>query len=521
MVPLRSAFRGPLPFLAAALAVFLASALLPDGFWIMDEAYAYLQVRALAGGSGIPPAIPYPGAELLGGEAGSLRPLPHHYGTYEDGVLRAQYSPLFAVLTLPGWLLLGRAGLVLLPCISMAFLCWLLSRRLRSAGFGPAGAALLPLAGFPAVFYAACLWSHMTALALCAAAWAAFSSGRRTMPFILLGMAGLLREECLVLVPAALLHFRSARAAAGSLLAAAVYLAGQKLLTGAWLGTHLQASGAEASLYGFADTGFLARRLFVLRGALLSCLPGADRAVSAALGAGLWLLWAMGRRESRAAEILSSAGAASCAALALLPAVRGFPLLTLLELKHPLVVFPALWLAGRRVPAAVLLPAATVLAMDPMHVLDVAWGARLLLPAGFLAAAALARPSRALPVVIAAGLLASAVSLGFLAAKRERSARLVEATSGHGAVIATSWILAGEFAGLQAEGVPVVLADSTAELHASLEAFGPLDPVVATPAVDAGAVAATLGPGFGPVPAGSVRFDPALEAVLLEPRPVP
>lgn len=535
MTPELPGRRGILTASAAAFSILVAAALLsPGGFWIMDEAFGFLQVAGLeSGGFRLPPAIPYPGADLLGRHASSLRPLPYHYGGMSGGSLYCQYSPLFAIMSVPGHLALGRPGILLVPAASCAILALLTAPMLVGRGFGGILSVSLVLLGTPVLFYGLSGWSHAPALALCAAAWAAFrrASGAAGVftPFLLVLCASLMREECLAFLPVLAVaggRKRMAASLAALALSALAFAGAQKLLTGSWLGTHLASSGSEQAVYGFSGLGFLGRKLFVVRTTLLSCIPGAGPALQTATGLLLWAVWGLSRGGGRRAQALSAVGCLASAALCVSGARGGFPLLAVMELKHPLVVIPLLWLADgpdRRwtAPAAVL--AALVLAMAPMHAQDVAWGSRLLLAPLSMLAVASARPPRTPAPAMVACLAAALVSLGFLVAKRERSERLVEEAGRlGGAVVATSWELAGEFAELQADGAPVVFADSTAELALALAALGPLHPVVASPAEDLVAVTgAARAAGVVLTPAVSVRFDPALEAVLLVPSGAP
>lgn len=511
-----------------ALSAWAFSMLLPESFWIMDEAFNYLSVEALhADPFTIPPAIAYPGSEAAGDAAESLRPLPHHYGFMRDGMLYSQYTPSLAIASLPFRAIAGRSGTMLLPALSLGAIVLLLGRMLRERGFDGRTAVAVLLAGTPLLFYSQTIWGHLPAIALCAGAWAAHRRGSTALPALLLLPACLLREECLLFVP--LLAFRrgwgrAASGAAAAALVAAAFLVLQRLATGSWIGTHLQASGTEADLYGFASAGFIERKVFVLRTALLSCLPGAGQTASALAGLMLWATWAMSRDDSRRSMVLTAAGCVFAALAALLPAFGGFALFSLFELKHPLVIFPAMWLAGRpgrgwMAPAAVF--GAVLMAMEPMHVLDAAWGMRLLIPAGLMFVAVSARPGRKAWAALAAGAVITCVSLGFLVSRRSRSASLVQAAEEHGgAVIATSWELPGEFARLQSEGTPVLFADSALEFAAALEALSGLDPVVVSPAEDVPTAVGVAGRlGWRLVPVFSVRFDPSLEAVVLDVEP--
>jgi len=510
---------------AAAIAAALLSSAIPGSFWIMDEAFNYLVAEGVYRDPlDLPPPVAYPGAGLLGEYAESLRPLPHHYGWFSEGILHAQYSPALGLLALPFRVLAGPAGYRLLSAASLGALVLLAGGLLLKKGFREGSAAALILAGTPFLFYSQTFWGHLPALALCAGAWAAYRRGSAVLPALLLLAACLLREECLLLVPLLAIPGHGRGVAARLAAPAAVvlgFLAMQKLLTGSWMGAHFSASGSEVALYGFADMGLLSRKLFVLRASLLSCLPLAGTVVSSIAGLALWALWALSRGDSRRSLALTWAGAALSAAFAIIPLLSGAGLFSLLELKHPLVIFPALWAARRPdrgwiAPTAVLV--ATLLYMDPMHALDVAWGMRLLFPALLMLAIASAGPGAGARAAITSGIVITAVSLSFLAVKRDRSADLVSAASSHGgAVIATSWELPGEFALLQDAGTPVVFADSTAEFAFALGALAPLDPVVVCPTDGAGMafeVAGMAGVALSPV--ATVRFDPLLEAVVLE-----
>ena len=510
---------------ASALAAALLSSALPRSFWIMDEAFNYLVAEGVYRDPlDQPPQVAYPGADMLDGHAESLRPLPHHYGWFSEGRLYAQYSPALGLLALPFRALAGPAGYRLLSAAGLGALVLLAGGLLRKKGFGDGAAAALILTGTPLLFYSQTFWGHLPALALCAGAWAARSRGSAVLPPVLLLAACLLREECLLLAPLLALP-RNGRSIASGLPAPAAVALGflvlQKILTGSWLGAHFSASGSEVALYGFADTGLLERKLFVLRTALLSCLPSAGTALSSAAGLALWMLWVLSRGDSPGSRVLTWAGASLSALAASVPLLYGAGLLSLLELKHPLVIFPALWAARRPsrgwiAPAAVLL--ATLLYMDPMHALDVAWGMRLLFPALLMLVLASAGPGAGARAAITAGVVISAVSLAFLAVKRERSAELLAVASEYGgAVITTSWELPGEFALLQESGIPVVFADSTGEFAFALGALAPLDPVVVCPSDGAGIASEVAGmAGVSLTPVATVRFAPLLEVVVLE-----
>jgi hypothetical protein len=167
-------------------------------------------------------------------------------------------------------------------------------------------------------------------------------------------------------------------------------------------------------------------------------------------------------------------------------------------------------------PAAAFI--ALVLVMQPQHVQDAAWGTRLVLLPLFLTVLGASRSGRILPVILL-GILSLCVSLGFLGTRRTRSAELAaQASEAGGAVIATSWLLPGEFSLLQAAGMPVAFAETPSDLHTALEALGPLDPVLAVRAEDYPRLAEVLGSwGMQPAITGGEEFDPGLQVLLVEP----
>jgi hypothetical protein len=117
---------------AAALAALLLSLALPRSFWIMDEAFNYLVAEGVYHDPlDLPPPVAYPGSELLGAHAESLRPLPHQYGWFEGGELHAQYSPALGLMALPFRALAGTAGYRLLSAASLGGLVLLAGGLLR------------------------------------------------------------------------------------------------------------------------------------------------------------------------------------------------------------------------------------------------------------------------------------------------------------------------------------------------------------------------------------------------------
>lgn len=497
----------------------VASLVMPAGFWVLDESCRFLQTVSLSQGLRFPPPVRLASPEVS--------PVPAHYGYIEDGAVYVQYGPLLALLALPGWLLLGEAGAYLPAAAGGACLLAVMYAALRRNGFGALEAFLLPLAGTPVLFYSTTLWSHTLSAALVAGATVL---RKRPVPaLIMIGAAALFREEALVMAPVLLameLH-RSPRpwkaCLSGVLALVAVFLCGQLILTGSPLGTHIAASGSELDFYGHAGRGLLEARLYVLHLSFLSLLPGVQSWASGSAGLLLWLLWAVSRKGGALRRRLAYAGLAISGAAALLLLLRGATPFDSFVLKHPLVVFPLLWLvpARRTAPfgAALLV---LLLAMGPMHAEDMAWGSRLIqLP--LFAACLFARPgsTSVRRGVVALGLLTAVASMALLAGRRASSARLRNAAAeAGGSVVTTSWILAGDLMPLTAAGTPVGWADRGQELAEIMDRLRGSHPVLVAELSRSGpSLAVARAAGFRPKMVMSVEVDPRLSAGVFELRP--
>jgi len=511
---------------AAAVLLFLVVSvvLMPSGFWVIDEAGRYLQTVSLSRSIELPPEIDYPGAGLLGDSAEELRPLPYHYGYMRGGKLFSQYSPLMALLTAPLFLLVGRPGMFFLPVAGAVLLWIMLSKAARRKGFSALPAALLPVACTPLLFYGSTIWSHNAAIALGLGAWLAFGNGKTTCSLLLALGASLLRVEMLLLFPVILISGGKkdlTRRVILSAMCIAVLISAQKLLSGEWIGSHLMASGSEQDLYGHASMSLFRAKLFVFSRSLLFILPGVSTGLNVAAGATLWLLWVLSFRKGKPGRIAFFLGLAICVAAIWSAVGRDFRLLDFFSLKHPLLVFPVLWLVRPRewkIPSVMLL--VLLLAAGPMHVEDLAWGIRLLmLPLFMLALRAEPLRGRVFGVLLM-GSFCIVLALGSLWTKRQRSEELVNLTEAAGrAVICTSWLLPGEFAELQAEGIPVVMADRSGNFLLALDLMSSLDPVVACLERDISTTFAVLsGAGYEPEIEGVIGFDPSLGVAVVNPQ---
>jgi|GEM_PF-758902 len=464
--------------------------LLPgESFWCMDEGNRYLQTWSLSRRLDFPPQLPYPGSQRLEGTGlpETLKPLPGHYGYMEDGGLYSQYNPLLALLAVPFHLALGQWGIYLPGLLAGVVLVYLLAVAAADSGY-PFGLRLLLFflcTGLP--FYMATFFSNTLALALAFGCLLLLRRGMTVAASALAATAMVFREEMVLVYPLFLLLLPR-RPKTGSLvisviLAAAVFLAFQEFLTGNWLGVHLGASGMQQEIYASHRSWFGAR-LYILRRAFVNAFPGFGWE-GLALGLAIWAAWAIrlaiGGRRSRA---FAYAGLALSVVPLAAMLLRGLPSLDTVAVQHPLVIFPILWLA--RPPRRFLYAAGgvvllMVLLMSPMHTEDLSWGFRHGMFLFLLAALFMGRkPSRSLVCsVLAVGLLSTAVSLSALTAKRLREQDTIDALRRNGgAVITTSWEQPQNLAALMTEGIPVLHASRTRALHAALEAFPDMQPLV-------------------------------------------
>ena len=471
----------------AAMAAFVY--LLPgESFWCMDEGNRYLQTWSLSRNLELPPELPYPGLQRLEGSglAETLKPLPGHYGYMEDGGFYSQYNPLLALLAVPFHLVLGQWGIYLPGLLAGAVLVYLLAAAAESGcPFGLRQRLLLLCTVLP--FYMDTFFSNTLALALAFGCLLLLRRGRTVAAAVPAAAALVLREEMVLVYPLFLLFLprrpKTGRLIVSALLAAAVFLALQKLLTGHWLGVHLGASGMQQELYA-SEMSWVGARFYIVRRAFINAFPGFGWE-GLALGLAIWAAWAIRLATSgRSSRAFAYAGLAlSVVPLAAL-FIRGLPSLDTVAVQHPLVIFPILWLA--RPPRRFLYAAGgvvllMVLLMSPMHTEDLSWGFRhgmflFLLAALFIGG----KPPRSLVrAVLAVGLLSTAASLSVLTAKRLRERDTINAIRANGgAVITTSWEQPQNLAVLMTEGIPVLHASRTRALHGALQAFSDMQPLV-------------------------------------------
>lgn len=167
----------------------------------------------------------------------------------------ASFEWAFPALSAPGYAIAGWRGLYWLPVLGVLG-TWValgsLLHRMRVGGLGSAVAIALLIFATPLTFYAAAFWEHTLAVGVAFAGYADLlllethaNRTRATRAGVLLGLAGWLRPEALVLGAAALAvhavsrRWREAAIACASFGAVvAAYFVFNRLLYGEWLGVH-------------------------------------------------------------------------------------------------------------------------------------------------------------------------------------------------------------------------------------------------------------------------------------------
>lgn len=145
----------------------------PHGFWVVDNANKFLQLRGIMANHYRDYAIPWPGQAIDPGL--QYNPLPYAFSEIRGGRIYSIFSPVFATLSSIPYRLFGFRGLYLLPCLASLF------TLVAMASFQPAlgrpgrgsGVAIL-IAGLctPLWFYSVTFWEHT--LSVCAGMWAVY-----------------------------------------------------------------------------------------------------------------------------------------------------------------------------------------------------------------------------------------------------------------------------------------------------------------------------------------------------------
>jgi hypothetical protein len=250
----------PAVVLAAGVAFSLWLALQAPGdeFYSGDGGLKWLLARQLAGGeAALDLRLDAPGWVRSLWDQG-LYPFGPPFAYRVDGAWMLSFPVAFPALTAPFLGLPGGLGLVALPLLALwaawaAALAWL--KRLRVGPLESALALSALVFATPLTLYGALYWEHTLAVAM--AAWGLAlagppdtpSRGRDLAAGALLGLAGWVRPECLLLVALAVgLHlvvaFRSGRPAASLPLAL-----GAGLAIAAFVAFNLAASGRPLGLH--------------------------------------------------------------------------------------------------------------------------------------------------------------------------------------------------------------------------------------------------------------------------------
>jgi hypothetical protein len=169
---LRTALPAAAPILAVAAVYVLTLCLIEKrGFWVVDNAEKYLQLRAIATSGYRQWSIPWPGKSIDPGFA--YNPLPYAFSQVKDGELYPVFSPLFAAISSLPFRLFGFPGLYVIPLLASLGMLGGVARLAAILGAGRAGrAAAVLLAGVctPIWFYSVTFWEHT--LAACFCVWA-------------------------------------------------------------------------------------------------------------------------------------------------------------------------------------------------------------------------------------------------------------------------------------------------------------------------------------------------------------
>ncbi len=501
--------------------------IIPGSHLVMDEGYRLLQASSLHEKLSFPVLIEYPGANSLGNLAGDLRPMPAHYGSLTEGKLQCFYSPTLALLASP---FTGK-GMLLVPLLS-GFLLWLtLWQTLKKSGFSPILAALIPLVCTPVLFYSMRFWSYPLSILLAISAVNKAEKGKPFTAYLFIAIAALFRIEFLVTVIP--VFFRLPGSWHKKLLpgipAILLLLAGNWLFSGGnVLGSHLAASTTEQSLYTSEDISVIQQKWKAAQTALFSMVPGETGNARFIPGILLWILWGISIWKSKTSFSVSLVALTLSLAPCVLWALGKYSFLDGFSMKHPLMVFPILWLFSKETLKKSIPEIAVfvilLLMLLPMHTQGPDWGVRHLFLPVFLMIRNMKGfgESKKLVSILIFALLITSSSLLFLGTNRGRVEKLSTLAADR-AVIATNWVIPGWFTDNMIEGTPVVYAETAGLLAEALfrlqNTENGTSPVIVCLHRDAGRTIQILDElGFSSTVGGEVAFGPSLRCILLIPR---
>jgi len=510
----------PFVYLAVFVVAWLA---VPGTHLVMDEGYRLLQTCSLNKSVSLPVYINYPGAELLGASlAEEVRPLPAHYGNFTGNGLTCLYSPALAVVSS----CFHQGYFSLIPLLSGFFLWLFISKKLQQAGFSRLSAELIPLAGTPLLFYSLGFWSYPLGILLVFAAVKAAENTRPFTAYLLVAFAALFRIEYSIafLIVILRLNFSWIKRLLYAIPALIILLAGNWILSGGeFLGTHVLASTGEQSLYGNTDMPLLIQKLNAAGKAFFPLFPGKTGTVWLIPGVILWLVWGLAFREDRVGSIATCIGLTLCLSAVVVWAVNGFAFLDGFSMKHPLMVFPVLWLLSvdtiRRSWRELAVLALLVLLLLPMHTDGPAWGVRHIFLPLFLIMWNLKPGKRKVLPVISFGILITGSALLFLGINRSRveSISTLAEASGN-AVITTNWIIPGWLTDNMSNNTPVVYTSTEYQLAESMLSLKNNNPAVVCLQRDAANTVRILEKlGYVCSVKGEVAFGSSLSCIVIVP----
>ena len=450
----------------------------------MDEGYRLLQARSLHNSIAFPVILDYPGGHLLGSSADEARPVPAHFGCLRENGLFSYYNPGTALLSSPFH---GRG--FLLPTLISGFILWfLLWRKLTEKGFQPLSAAAIPLVCTPVLYFSLGMWSYPLSIALVFLAVESAEKNKAAAAFLMTGAAALFRTEFAVgfLLVFLTLDGKWYRKIHPALPALVILLLGNWFFSGGdIMGSHLLSGVKEQALYS-ADSGnasMIQLKMAACGKALLSVVPGKSGGLWLVPGAVLWGLWSLALGNGKAGTTASAAGMLICLGACLFWAVRGYPFLDGFTMKHPLLVFPVLWLFDgdmlKKSRRELLIFGILLILLLPMHTEGPAWGVRHLFLPFFLMLRHLKPGKIKMYRILGPAVLITASALLFLGINRARVTELNSTAETNGdCMITTNWILPGWLTDSMAAGKPVVYAGTAGLLTETLNALNHMDPVV-------------------------------------------
>jgi hypothetical protein len=509
-----------LVYLVFFVAVWLA---VPGTHLVMDEGYRLMQTCSLNKSVSFPVYISYPGAELLGTSlAEEVRPLPAHYGSFTENGLTCLYSPALALVSS----CFHQGYFSLFPLLSGYFLWLFVSKKLQQAGFSRLSAELIPLAGTPLLFYSLGFWSYPLCILLVFLAVKTAENSRPVIAYLLIALAALFRIDYSIAFLLVMLRLNCSwiKRLLYALPALVILFAGNWVLSGGeYLGTHVLASAGEQTLYGNTNMPLLIQKLSAAGKAFFPMLPGKTGTAWFIPGVMLWLVWGLAFREDKLGSIATCTGLALCLSAVVVWAVNGFAFLDGFSMKHPLMVFPVLWLLSvdtvRKSWRELVVLALLVLLLLPMHTDGPEWGIRHTFLPLFLMMWNMKPQKRKVLPVVSFGILITGSALLFLGINRSRVENISTLSEASGnAVITTNWIIPGWLTDNMSNNTPVVYTSTGYQLAESMLLLKNNNPVVVCLHRDAANTVLILEElGYTCSVKGEVAFGSSLGCVFIVP----